>query len=99
MLNFPTDIELTAPKGTQDTSEETIYLPNFAASNRDTEILCRESDVILRVDSYGSYLVSKKSIIRAVGYYYINYNEVTLFNANIYALAIIIICHGTCRRK
>ena len=87
MLHSIKYILLTASKGTQYNLESTIYFLNYAASNHDTEIIHRTSDMILRVDSDVSYLVTPQDRSRSVAYYYLINIEGTLFNLIIYVLA------------
>ena len=86
MLHALYDIELTASKGNQYNLDATIYFLNYAASNHDTEIIYRKSDMILIFDSNGAYLVATQARSTAGGYHYPSNKEVTISNVPIYVL-------------
>ena len=86
MLHALDDIELTASKGNQYNLDATIYFLNYAASNHDTEIIYRKSEIILRVDNDVSYLVTHQDRSGSGGYHYLVNKEGTVFIVTICVL-------------
>ena len=90
MMHAVNDISLSAAKGTEETMEATMYSLNCAATNPETEIICRASDATLRCDSDAAYLVAPEARSRAGGYQYLSNKEGTLFNGPVLVSAKVI---------
>ena len=90
MLHAINDISLSAAKGTDATLDATMYLLNYAHTNPNTEIIYRQSDMILRVDSDAAYLVAPEARSRAGGYHYLSDNKGITFNGPVLVLAKVI---------
>ena len=86
MLHAHNDIKITSSKGPQDTLESTMYFLIYAASNHDTEIIYRKSEIILRVDNDVSYLVTHQDRSGSGGYHYLVNKEGTVFIVTICVL-------------
>ena len=87
MLHALNDIATQTVNGTQSTMDAVKYFLNYCACNPDTSIMYRASDMVLRVDSDGAYLVAPKARSRAGGYHFLSNADGTTFNAPIYVLA------------
>ena len=90
MLHAINDISLSAAKGTEATLDATMYLLNYAHTYPNAEIIYRQSDMILRVDSDAAYLVAPEARSRAGGYQYLSNKEGTLFNGPVLVIAKVI---------
>ena len=90
MLHAINDISLSTVKGTQMTLDATMYLLNYAHTYPDAEIIYRQSDMILHVDSDAAYLVAPEARSRAGGYQYLSNHEGTLFNGPVLTIAKVI---------
>ena len=82
--------EIAASKNVQSTQDATIQFLNYAASNPNTEIMYRASDMILQTDSDAAYLVRPEARSRAGGYHFLGNKDKKLFNGPILVLARII---------
>ena len=90
MLHAINDISLSAAKGTDATMDAVMYLLNYAHTHPDAEIIYRQSNMILHVDSDAAYLVAPEARSRAGGYQYLSNEKGTLFNGPVLALAKVI---------
>jgi hypothetical protein len=90
MLHALNEIARAASKGTEATLRATKYLLNYAATNPNTEIIYRASDMILRSYSDAAYLVAPNARSRAGGYHFLSNTSGTGFNAPIFVLAKVI---------
>ena len=90
MLHALNEIARSASKGTEATLRATRYLLNYAATNPNTEIIYRASDMILRSYSDAAYLVAPNARSRAGGYHFLSNTSGTSFNAPIFVLAKVI---------
>ena len=68
-----------------------IHFLNYVASNPNTKIIYRKSDMLYKIDSDAAYLVCSDARSRAGGYHYLGNADNNLFNNGpIYILATII---------
>ena len=71
MMHALNELCIIATKGTQPITRALTNFLNYCASNPDAEIIHRNSDMILTVNSDTAYLVSEKSRSRAAVYFYL----------------------------
>eukprot|EP00957_Ditylum_brightwellii_P196086 14940140-Ditylum_brightwellii.AAC.1 len=71
MLTALSSIAAEQNNGTASIAQAVAMLLDYAATNPDTKIRFRRSDMILRIHSDASYLSEKKAQSRAAGYFYL----------------------------
>ena len=87
MLHAINDMSLSASEGTEATLEATTHSLNCAHADPDAEVMCRGSDLTLRVDSDAAHLVAPEAKSRAGGYHCLSSEDGALFNGPIIVLA------------
>ena len=87
MLHSLNNIATQTINGTKTIMEAVQYFLNYCASNPNTVIMFRATDMILRIDSDGAHLVAPKARSRAGGYHFLGDINGIAFNAPIYVLA------------
>ena len=65
IMHVLNELCIAAKKVTQPTTRELTHFLNYCASNPGAEIIYRNSDMILTVDSDATYLVAAKTRSRA----------------------------------
>lgn len=90
MIHALNNIATATVNGTEATLAATKYFLNYAASNPNTEIIYRKSDMILQTHSDAAYLVAPHSRSRMGGYHFLDDRNRKSFNGPILVLAKII---------
>ena len=83
-------LSIKATTAIEETQEALTQFLNYCASNPDTTIIYRASDMILSCDSDAAYLVAPKSWSRTGGYHYLGNKDGMQFNGPVYVLTKII---------
>jgi hypothetical protein len=84
MMHALNELCIAATKGTPATANALAHFLTYFASNPEAEIVYRQSDMILTIDSDAAYLVAAKARSRAAGYFYLGNKDNQLFNGPIY---------------
>jgi hypothetical protein len=82
--------DIASLKNTNQTIAATRYFLNYAASNPNSSIIYRASDMIIQADSDAAYLVCAEARSRAGGYIFLGNLKKTQFNGPVLVLAKII---------
>ena len=99
MLHAINELEIATTKGTEATLASAKYFINYATSNPDAELYYQDSEIIIRVDSYGAYMVCPQVCITSGGYHFLRNKYRSLLNAPIFLLENVIKLSWHKRRK
>ena len=90
MMYVLNELCIAENKGKQSTTRALTYFLNYCAYNPDAEIIYRNSDMILTVDSDTEYHLEAKARSREAGYIYLGNKDGKLLNGPIFILAKVI---------
>ena len=86
MMHALNELLIAATKGKWSTTRALTHFLNYCASNPGAEIIYRNSEMILTVDSDATYLVAAKTRSRAAWYFYLGNKYGKSFNGPIFIL-------------
>eukprot|EP00957_Ditylum_brightwellii_P147047 11196288-Ditylum_brightwellii.AAC.1 len=95
MLTALSSIDAEQNNGMVSTAQAITILLDYAATNPDTKIRIRCSNMVLHIHSNASYLPEKKAQSRTAGYFYLGEEKVDKINGPMLVLAKILKCFMT----
>lgn len=78
------DLAIAATKGIEQIMKQLVHFFNYYATNPNTSIILRQSNMILLIDNDTSYLIAPKVCGQAGVYHYLGNKDGKLFNGPIY---------------